>query len=152
MQQLVNECCLLKRVWKATKPVVSCPEEMTCYTNNAKRFIATLKMYFAYTRSNMSNYIHKMLAYVPQLLEEYGSIGAFSSEPNEHGNKLFRQLRKMCARQQTDFELWDILKFHWLYTVRSLQELVNRTVWKQKCSVCNIEGHKRSTCPGINEL
>ncbi|XP_072042074.1 V(D)J recombination-activating protein 1-like [Amphiura filiformis] len=147
VQQLVDDYNLLKPVWKATKPTESCPDLLKKYDENASKFIVTLKMFFSYTKQNMPNYLHKTLAHVPELIEKYGSVGAFSSEPNEHGNKLFRLFRKMNARQQSDFELKDILKFHWLYTVKSIHELADRTSIHQKCSFCAETGHKRTTCP-----
>ena len=152
MQELIDSYILLKHVWKATQPLETCPDLVNSYPANARKFVSTLKEYFAYTKDNMPNYMHKILAHVPQLIEEFGSVGAFSSEPNEHGNKLFRLLRRMCARQQTNFELKDILKYHWLYTMKSLQQLTaaGQTGRKQKCSLCLELGHKRRTCPSKN--
>ena len=152
IQQLVHEYTLLKRVWKATNPNDSCQELLKNYPANARSFMRTLHTSFSYTAYNMPNYLHKVIAHVPELILKYGSVGAYSSEPNEHGNKLFRMLRKMCSRQTTDFELKDILKFHWLYTVKSLQREVDQIQCQQKCSICGTFGHKCSTCPNTSEL
>ncbi len=58
----------------------------------------------------ITNYLHKTLAHVPEIVERDGSIGAWASEGNESGNKLFRRFRKMNARQSKMFELEDVLK------------------------------------------
>ena len=146
VEQLIEQYRTLKRVWKATWPLKSCPDEVRNYPQNALLFVTTLKTHFAYIENHMPNYVHKLLAHVPELIERYGSVGAYSSEANEHGNKLFRLLRKMCARQNTKYELSDILKFHWLYTMRSLQEKAKVVENAQRCSKCFKLGHKVTTC------
>ena len=145
-ERLVNKFNLLKIVWKSSKPRETCPELERHYAQHAQCFMDLLKKDFKYTQNNMPNYLHKVVAHVPALIEMYGSVGIFSSEPNEHGNKLFRQFRKMNARQHSQYELSDILKFHWLYTSRRLQKLVIRNVPRQVCSKCRVIGHNRRTC------
>ena len=124
VQELTDWCRKLKKVWKSTRPLESCPSDVRVYRENASAFMDTIKTHFNYVRDNIPNYVHKFFAHVPQLIDLFGSTGAFSSEANEHGNKLLRSFRKMCARQNTKFELADILKFHWLYTMKTLQEQI----------------------------
>ncbi len=67
-----------------------------------------------------------------RLLRETGSIGAWASEGNESGNKLFRRFRKMNARQSKMFELEDVLKHHWCTPPSIFRSLWRLTRIQQK--------------------
>ncbi|XP_070549224.1 V(D)J recombination-activating protein 1-like [Ptychodera flava] len=112
----------------------------------AANFYKLLHEKFPYLHP-LSNYQHKVLDHIPQLIEQYGSVGKFASEGNEKGNKLFRRFRKFNARKSQIHEMPDILKFHWLYTMKSLQTMVN---WEKTrslvCSKCGCAGHNQRTC------
>ncbi|KAF7660449.1 hypothetical protein LDENG_00280840 [Lucifuga dentata] len=113
----------MKPVWRATCPAKECPDQLCRYSFNSQRFADLLSSAFKYRyNGKITNYLHKTLAHVPEIIERDGSIGAWASEGNESANKLFRRFRKMNARQSKAFELEDVLKHHWLYTSKYLQK------------------------------
>ncbi|XP_048829556.1 V(D)J recombination-activating protein 1 isoform X2 [Brienomyrus brachyistius] len=115
----------MKPVWRATCPAKECPDQLCRYSFNSQRFAELLSTTFKYRYDGkITNYLHKTLAHVPEIIERDGSIGAWASEGNESGNKLFRRFRKMNARQSKSFELEDVLKHHWLYTSKYLQKFM----------------------------
>ena len=89
-----------------------------------------------------------MIEDVDEIIEADGSVGAFPSEnENENGNKLFHYFRRHHARKYpTAAGLEDILKIHWLYCSKKLQELATVAHKRYKCSKCGIEGHNRLSC------
>jgi len=97
------------------------------------------------------NYLHKLIEHTQQLIEDPsgpGSIGSFSSEGNEAGNKLFRHFRKNLSRRGSTYgSLVDVLKLHWLYSSKALTKLAEKEHVKNKCSLCFQTGHNRRTCP-----
>ncbi|KAA0724584.1 V(D)J recombination activating protein 1 [Triplophysa tibetana] len=122
----------MKPVWRSTFPARDCPDQLCQYSYNSQQFADLLSTTFKYRYDGkITNYLHKTLAHVPEIIERDGSIGAWASEGNESGNKLFRRFRKMNARQSKAFELEDVLKHHWLYTSKYLQKFM--------------EAHKNST-------
>lgn len=115
----------MKPVWRSTCPSRDCPDQLCQYSYNSQQFADLLSSMFKYRYDGkITNYLHKTLAHVPEIVERDGSIGAWASEGNESGNKLFRRFRKMNARQSKTFELEDILKHHWLYTSKYLQKFM----------------------------
>ncbi len=149
VQQLIDKYNLMKVVWKSSKPTTTCPDLVHQYCEHARALMDILKGHFEYMKDNMPNYLHKVVAHVPELIDKFGSVGLYSSEANEHGNKLFRLFRRMNARQNTNYELQDILKYHWLYTCRRLQHHVGQER-QQICSKCKCKGHKSRAC--LNEF
>ncbi|XP_043941410.1 V(D)J recombination-activating protein 1 [Protopterus annectens] len=126
IRDLVHLYMLMKPVWRSTYPAKECPELLCQYSFNSQRFAELLSTKFQYRyEAKITNYLHKTLAHVPEIIERDGSIGAWASEGNESGNKLFRRFRKMNARQSKCYELEDVLKHHWLYTSKYLQKFMN---------------------------
>ncbi|CAO2579764.1 V(D)J recombination-activating protein 1 [Lemmus lemmus] len=116
----------MKPVWRSSCPAKECPESLCQYSFNSQRFAELLSTKFKYRyEGKITNYFHKTLAHVPEIIERDGSIGAWASEGNESGNKLFRRFRKMNARQSKCYEMEDVLKHHWLYTSKYLQKFMN---------------------------
>ncbi|XP_064169470.1 V(D)J recombination-activating protein 1 [Anguilla rostrata] len=125
LRELMELYLQMKPVWRSTCPARECPDQLLRYSFNSQRFADLLAATFRHRYDGkITNYLHKTLAHVPEIIERDGSIGAWASEGNESGNKLFRRFRKMNARQSKSFELEDILKHHWLYTSKYLQKFM----------------------------
>lgn len=125
LRELIRLYLQMKPVWRATNPAKECPDQLCRYSFNSQRFADLLSTSFKYRyNGKITNYLHKTLAHVPEIIERDGSIGAWASEGNESANKLFRRFRKMNARQSKAFELEDVLKHHWLYTSKYLQKFM----------------------------
>ncbi|XP_033824040.1 V(D)J recombination-activating protein 1 [Periophthalmus magnuspinnatus] len=125
LRELMRLYLQMKPVWRATCPAKECPDQLCRYSFNSQRFADLLSSTFKYRyNGKITNYLHKTLAHVPEIIERDGSIGAWASEGNESANKLFRRFRKMNARQSKSFELEDVLKHHWLYTSKYLQKFM----------------------------
>ncbi|XP_029953091.1 V(D)J recombination-activating protein 1 [Salarias fasciatus] len=125
LRELMRLYVQMKPVWRATCPAKECPDQLCRYSFNSQRFADLLSSTFKYRyNGKITNYLHKTLAHVPEIIERDGSIGAWASEGNESANKLFRRFRKMNARQSKAFELEDVLKHHWLYTSKYLQKFM----------------------------
>ncbi|KAM4618288.1 V(D)J recombination activating protein 1 [Polymixia lowei] len=125
LKELMGLYLQMKPVWRATCPAKECPDQLCRYSFNSQRFADLLSTKFKYRyNGKITNYLHKTLAHVPEIIERDGSIGAWASEGNESANKLFRRFRKMHARQSKAYELEDVLKHHWLYTSKYLQKFM----------------------------
>ncbi|KAF6105827.1 recombination activating 1 [Phyllostomus discolor] len=126
LRELMDLYLKMKPVWRSSCPAKECPESLCQYSFNSQRFAELLSTKFKYRyEGKITNYFHKTLAHVPEIIERDGSIGAWASEGNESGNKLFRRFRKMNARQSKCYEMEDVLKHHWLYTSKYLQKFMN---------------------------
>ncbi|XP_024071245.3 V(D)J recombination-activating protein 1 [Terrapene carolina triunguis] len=126
LRELMDLYLKMKPVWRSSCPAKECPELLCQYSFNSQRFAELLSTKFKYRyEGKITNYFHKTLAHVPEIIERDGSIGAWASEGNESGNKLFRRFRKMNARQSKCYEMEDVLKHHWLYTSKYLQKFMN---------------------------
>ncbi|KAK9409886.1 RAG1: Recombination activating 1 [Crotalus adamanteus] len=126
LRELMDLYLKMKPVWRSSCPTKECPELVCQYSFNSQRFAELLSTKFSYRYDGkITNYFHKTLAHVPEIIERDGSIGAWASEGNESGNKLFRRFRKMNARQSKCYEMEDVLKHHWLYTSKHLQKFMN---------------------------
>ncbi|XP_034071610.1 V(D)J recombination-activating protein 1 [Gymnodraco acuticeps] len=125
LRELMSIYVQMKPVWRATCPAKECPDQLCRFSFNSQRFADLLSSTFKYRyNGKITNYLHKTLAHVPEIIERDESIGAWASEGNESANKLFRRFRKMNARQSKAFELEDVLKHHWLYTSKYLQKFM----------------------------
>ncbi|KAG8546863.1 hypothetical protein GDO81_029683 [Engystomops pustulosus] len=126
LKELMDLYLKMKPVWRSSCPAKECPELLCQYSYHSQRFAELLSTKFKYRyEGKITNYFHKTLAHVPEIIERDGSIGAWASEGNESGNKLFRRFRKMNARQSKTYEMEDVLKHHWLYTSKYLQKFMN---------------------------
>eukprot|EP00079_Xenopus_tropicalis_P011465 XP_002937338.1 PREDICTED: V(D)J recombination-activating protein 1 [Xenopus tropicalis] len=126
LTELMDLYLKMKPVWRSSCPAKECPELLCQYSFHSQRFAELLSTKFKYRyEGKITNYFHKTLAHVPEIIERDGSIGAWASEGNESGNKLFRRFRKMNARQSKVYEMEDVLKHHWLYTSKHLQKFMN---------------------------
>ncbi|XP_075044762.1 V(D)J recombination-activating protein 1 [Mixophyes fleayi] len=126
LKELMDLYLKMKPVWRTSCPAKECPELLCQYSYHSQRFAELLSTKFKYRYDGrITNYFHKTLAHVPEIIERDGSIGAWASEGNESGNKLFRRFRKMNARQSKFYEMEDVLKHHWLYTSKYLQKFMN---------------------------
>ncbi|XP_072051986.1 V(D)J recombination-activating protein 1-like [Amphiura filiformis] len=113
----------MKAVYCSNQPLATCPELCARYSQNAQVLTALIDTHFTYLKP-FSNYFHKMIAHVPELLDRDKSVGKFSSSSNERANKDSRQFTLRNSRQTSQFEMQDTLRIHWLYTSRRLQSAV----------------------------
>uniref|UniRef100_A0A8C5MKH0 V(D)J recombination-activating protein 1 n=1 Tax=Leptobrachium leishanense TaxID=445787 RepID=A0A8C5MKH0_9ANUR len=126
LRELMDLYLKMKPVWRSSCPAKECPDLLCQYSFHSQRFAELLSTKFKYRyEGKITNYFHKTLAHVPEIIERDGSIGAWASEGNESGNKLFRRFRKMNARQSKFYEMEDVLKHHWLYTSKYLQKFMD---------------------------
>ena len=136
----------MHKIFSSSKPKEEFPEEWSQYKSRAVEFGKHLIASYPYAR--WSNYVHKTIEYVQEVIESHGTLGGFSGEGNEAGNKIFQHLRKNHSRKTGTFEsVSDVLKMHWLYCsfkLKTLNEVARR---KYKCSICKQNGHNCNTCP-----
>ncbi|KAK3089331.1 hypothetical protein FSP39_002772 [Pinctada imbricata] len=149
---ILNIFCKLRSVYRAKDPLVECPSEVASYKQTAIQMGSLLMEHFHYAQ--WPNYLHKVIEHVQQLIEDPkgpGSIGSFSSEGNEAGNKLFRHFRKNLSRRGNTYgSLCDVLKLHWLYSSKALCKIAEIEHKRNKCSLCFTEGHNKRKCPLLN--
>ncbi|XP_077374137.1 V(D)J recombination-activating protein 1 [Festucalex cinctus] len=140
LRELMRLYLQMKPVWRSTCPAKECPDQLCRYTFNSQSFADLISTTFKYRyKGKITNYLHKTLAHVPEIIERDGSIGAWASEGNESANKLFRRFRKMNARQSKVFELEDVLKHHWLYTSKYLQKFMEAHKYSAKALQATID-------------
>ena len=145
MRNLLDKFRFMRKIYGAKKTKTDYPEEVAAYHYIAVMFGRILIDNFDYVR--WSNYTHKIIEHVDEIIESDGSVGAYSSEGNESGNKLFRHFRKHHSRKSLILDgLEDIIKIHWLYCSKKLQGLATVVQKKYKCTKCGIEGHNKLTC------
>ena len=96
------------------------------------------------------NYLHRIIEHVQEIQEDPngpGSIGAFSGKGNEAGNKLFRLFHKNYATKGDSYKaLEDVIRIHWLYSSKKLENIASVTHRKHKCSNCGHFGHNERSC------
>ncbi|XP_019749477.1 V(D)J recombination-activating protein 1 [Hippocampus comes] len=140
LRELMRLYLQMKPVWRSTCPAKECPDQLCRYSFNSQSFADLISTTFKYRyKGKITNYLHKTLAHVPEIIERDGSIGAWASEGNESANKLFRRFRKMNARQSKAFELEDVLKHHWLYTSKYLQRFMQAHKYSVKTLQATID-------------
>lgn len=136
----------MHKIFSSSKPKEEFPEEWSQYKSRAVEFGKHLIASYPYAR--WSNYVHKTIEYVQEVIESHGTLGGFSGEGNEAGNKIFQHLRKNHSRKTGTFEsVSDVLKMHWLYCSFKLKTLNEVSRRKYKCSICKQNGHNCNTCP-----
>ena len=139
----------LREVYRCLCPMKDIPEKVHLYKQNSVAFGQLLIQNFQY--ADWPNYLHKVIEHVQQLILDPngpGSVGAFSSEGNECGNKLFRHFRKNLSRRGSVVgSLRDVLHVHWLYSCPKLVNIAEIQRRKNKCSKCLSEDHIIRNCP-----
>lgn len=75
----------MHKIFSSTKPKEEFPEEWSQYKSRAVEFGKHLIASYPYAR--WSNYVHKTIEYVQEVIESHGTLGGFSGEGNEAGNK-----------------------------------------------------------------
>ena len=124
-------------------------EEVAAHHDTAVMFGRILIDNFDYVR--WSNYTHKIIEHVGEIIESGGLVGAYSNEGNEGGNNLFRHFRKHHSRKSPILGgLEDIIRIHWLCCSKKLQGLATVVQKKCRCTKCGIECHNKLTC-GIHD-
>ena len=150
LRAILEKFRFLRSVYRATKPA---KEDIKGYKAEAVEMGKMLINHFDFAR--WPNYLHKVIEHVQEILENPdgpGSIGAFSSEGNEGGNKLFRMFRKGYSHRGDSYKgLEDVLKLHWLYTSHYLRSKSKVTRRQHQCSSCLMFGHNKSTCTSVQE-
>ncbi|XP_072043068.1 V(D)J recombination-activating protein 1-like [Amphiura filiformis] len=141
VKQYIALLSQMRTIYRATNPEIG---SVDTYRELSSTFKTLLTNEFKYAFP-LSNYQHKVLDHVPDLIIQFGSVGKFSTEPVEAGNKLCRRFRKCNAYKSPTMEMLHILKYHWLYTMKSLQMLV-RDKANFHCGFCRELGHTARTC------
>ena len=145
MTNILNKFRFLQSVYRANQPDKS---DVKIYKTVAVQMGQLLIDHFNFAR--WPNYLHKIIEHVQEIIEDPngpGSIGAFSSEGNEAGNKLFRLFRKSYSdRGDTYKGLEDVIKLHWLYSSLTLEVLAAVEHRRYRCSKCSQFGHKKNNC------
>ena len=121
---------------------------MKDYKKTAVQMGQLLMEHFSFAR--WPDYLHKIIEHVQEILEDPngpGSIGAFSSEGNEAGNKLLRLFRKNYSNRGDSYKgLEDVIKLHWLYSSLTLETLATVEHRRYRCSKCLEFGHNKNNC------
>ena len=146
LERVVNQYKLLRPVWSSNNPKQDYKALVDTYPENAAEFARILKTDFPYVP--FTNYLHKMIAHVPELIHHYDSVAIYSSESHEAGNKVTRREHLHRSRQSSEYEWRDCLKIYWLYTSKRLQgEIKEANTDKYKCGLCGSTKHNRRKCP-----
>ena len=139
----------LRTIYRAKSPKTDYPEEVKFFKMSAVKMGKLLLENFSFVE--WQNYPHKLIEHVQELIQHDlgpGSIGMFSCEGNECGNKVLRHFRK----DDVTGGLRDVLQLHWLYSSKVWQELSSETHKQNRCSVCFGTGHIRNNCLNANLL
>ena len=75
------------KIFGSNKPKQGLPDEWMLCKSKAIEFGKLLISCFPYAR--WKNYVHKMIEHVQEVIEIHGTLGGFSGEGNEAGNKIF---------------------------------------------------------------
>ena len=142
---ILDKFRFMRSVYRAIKPD---PNHVAMYKTITVAMGELIKTHFSFAR--WPNYLHKLIEHVQEILQDPngpGSIGAFSGEGNEAGNKIFRLFRKNFANKGNSYKgLEDVLKLHWLYSSPALSKLAEVQHRKNKCAVCGDFGHNKRSC------
>jgi len=116
------------------------------YKSKAIEFGKLLIFCFPYAR--WSNYVHKTIGHAQEVIEIHGTLGGFSGEGNEAGNKPFHTYaRTIQGNPALLIRVNDVLKMQWLYYCLKLKKLSDIARRKYRCSICKQNGHNCNTCP-----
>ena len=144
--ELLSKLQFMHKVFSCRSPKLKYPSEWNHYKQVAVEFGNILLNNYPYAR--WSNYVHKCIEHVQEVIETDDTLGGLSGEGNEAGNKIFRHLRKNHSRKgSTLHSVTDVLKVHWPYCSRKLRKLSHVSRRKYKCSLCNQMGHNCMSCP-----
>lgn len=143
---LLSKLQFMHKIFSRRSPKLKYPSEWNHYKQVAVEFGNILLNNYPY--AHWSNYVHKCIEHVQEVIETDDTLGGLSGEGNEAGNKIFRHLRKNHSRKgSTLHSVTDVLKVHWLYCSRKLRKLSHVSRRKYKCSLCNQMGHNCMSCP-----
>ena len=149
-RELLSKIRFLHKIFSCTNPKEKYPTEWINYKKVGMEFGECLKTNYPY--AHWSNYVHKVIEHVQEVIQEEGTLGGFSGEGNEAGNKIFRHLRKNHSRKSGTFEsVTDVLQMHWFYCRHALMSLSHVARNKYKCTKCGQTGHNSATCPSKNK-
>ena len=144
--EILDKFRFMREVYRSKNPD---PIKVSNYKKVAVEFGNIFLKHFDFCR--WPNYMHKLIEHVQELIQDPtgpGSIGAVSGEGNEAGNKIFRFCRlNLSCKGNTQQGLRDTLRFHWLYSSPELKALAVVSHRKNKCGICQREGHNQLTCP-----
>lgn len=136
----------MNKIFSSNKRKQEFPDEWMLYKSKAIVFGRLLTSCFPYAR--WSNYVHKTIEHVQEVIEIHRTLEGFSGEGNEAGNQFFRHLRKNHSRKSRTFDsVNDVLKMQWLYCSFKLKRLGDVARRKYRCSTCKQNGHNCNTCP-----
>ena len=144
---ILDKLPFMRSVYHAIKPD---PNHVAMYKTITVAMGELIKTYFSFAR--WPNYLHKFIEHIQEILQDPngpGSIGDFSGEGSEAGNKIFCLFRKNFANKGNSYKgLEDVLRLHWLYSLPALSKLAEVQHRKNKCAVCGDFGHNKRSCRG----
>ena len=119
LQKVLEQFIVMQKIYHVKHPLTDYPDDTKSYKQSLCKFGNHLLEHFAYC--NWPNYLQRVIEHVYEIIEKEGSVGIFSSEGNEAGNKLFRHIRQHHSCKNTvQGSLEDTLKMHMLYSSKTL--------------------------------
>jgi hypothetical protein len=92
-------------------------------------------------------YVHMVIEHVPRWITQYKTVGGYSCEALEAGNKIYRFVRRTATRWNAE-GLGDALKYMSLMTNPKLRRHFEwKPFRKSKCKNCREHGHCQADCP-----
>ena len=92
-------------------------------------------------------YVHMVIEHVPRWIAQYKTVGGYSCEALEAGNKIYRFVRRTATRWNAE-GLGDALKYMSLMTNPKLRRHFEwKPFRKSKCKNCKEHGHCQADCP-----
>lgn len=112
----------MHNMFSSRKPKEEFPFEWNLYKSRAIEFGHQHISNYPYAR--WSNYVHKTIEHVQEVIESSDTLGGFSGGGNEACNKIFRHIHHPLKTSTYD-SVSDVLKMIWLYCSRKLKNLSN---------------------------
>lgn len=98
----------MNKIFSTNKSKQEFPDEWMLYKSKALECRKLLISCFPYAR--WSNYVHKTIEHVQEVIEIHGTLGGISGEVNEAGNKIFRHLCMNHSRKSGTFDSVNVLQ------------------------------------------
>ena len=119
-------------------------QEIKGFTKKATSWITLFTS--IYQTKNVTPYMHVLVAHVPQLLKDFGSLAKFSQQGLEKLNDEITKAYFKSTNHRNEEALKQIM-----LKLNRLEELIDQQHFRTKqthiCSTCKEIGHNKRTCP-----